>query len=390
MENKTSIIIIDKTEESLERILKLLKNISDIEILQTSTDIEEIKYFIKQKTPHIIIMGPSFSLNDIEYFQKVNGTSFGLLKTILFTKDTSPEAFKKAMRLNIFDIIEFPFSYNDLKESLNRAKVAITESTVGGAHVLAKKPVDSEKPYRNIMVFGTKGGSGKSFIAANLAIDLHKKSKKNVVLADLNHASGDIALMLDTYPKHTTYDISSIIQQLDQEMLNSFLTPHSSGIKILPAPINPTHAESVTAKVTLKIMDILTYISDYIVIDTPGFFAEDILAILDKVDVLCMVASMEIPSIKSLKVALEVLEQLKFPKEKIVIIVNRANSKVGLTWDEIENTISAKINITIPSDRIVPMTINMGKPVILNNPNSPVSKNINKLTKLIMGMDKAK
>ena len=120
------------------------------------------------------------------------------------------------------------------------------------------------------------------------------------------------------------------------------------------------------------------------VIDAPSNFSENTLALLEKIDFLCMVASMDVPSIKNLKVSLEVVDQLKFPEENILIIINRANTKVGITIDEIEDTLKRKIDITIPSDRLVPLTINQGNPIISVYPKSAVSKSINKLTKYLI------
>ncbi|MHB1347536.1 MAG: nucleotide-binding protein, partial [Candidatus Humimicrobiaceae bacterium] len=329
MEDKTKIILMDKSESSLEATNRLLKNISGIEIIQTSTNIDDLKSFIADKIPTLVLIGPTYTLDDIQNFKISYGAGFGFLKIILFVKESSPDIFKKAIKQNIFDVIEFPFNYNDLKESLTRAKLALSESSNEISGLPGDMTNIDQNDCKTIMIFGTKGGSGKSFIATNLAIDLQSLTKKNVVLMDLNYQSGDIALLLNIVPKHTIFDITSIIDQLDQEMLATFLTPFGSGLKVLPAPINPTQAESISSKATSKIINTLRKICDFLVIDTPATFSEDILYQLEKVDYLCMVASMEVPSIKSMKVALEVLGQLKFPKEKTIIIINRANTKVG-------------------------------------------------------------
>jgi pilus assembly protein CpaE len=97
-----------------------------------------------------------------------------------------------------------------------------------------------------------------------------------------------------------------------------------------------------------------------------------------------MIASMDVPSIKNLKVSLEVVDQLKFPPEKILLIINRANTKVGITKEEIEDTLKRKIDISIPSDRLVPLSINQGNPLMTVYPRSSVGKNINKLTKYLI------
>ncbi|MBA7688079.1 hypothetical protein ES703_96555 [subsurface metagenome] len=190
--------------------------------------------------------------------------------------------------------------------------------------------------------------------------------------------------MLNLFPKHTVYDIMSVVDQLDSEMLNSFLTTHSSGVKVLPAPIDPTQDEAISTKTTKKILDILSDFNDYIVIDTPSSFSDNVLLILEETDCLCMITGMDVPSIKNLKITLQLLEQLKFPPEKIFLILNRADTKVGITIDEIKKTIGRRnIDITIPSNRVVPLSVNKGVPVVTDAPRSSVSQSIHKLTNLL-------
>ena len=379
-----SITLIDKTEESIEKINRLLKNISDFEITQSSTSIDTLGALMLEKAPAIVLIGPLYTLVDIENLLKTQSQGLGTVKVILFTNEQSSNIFKKAIKLNIFDVLEFPFNYLDMKESMNRAKTAIKEAA-GEKNIASDEESGlKSKISKNIMFFSSKGGTGKSFIATNVAIDLYNQTKKRVVLVDLNYQSGDVALILDIIPRHTFFDITSILNQLDADMLSSYLTQHSSGIKILPAPVNPTQSESISTKATIKILDTLSKICDYMVIDSPPNFSENTLALLEKIDFLCMVASMDVLSIKNLKVSLEVVEQLKFPYEKILLIINRANTKVGITTEEIESTLMRKIDIAIPSDRLVPLTINQGNPIINGHPKSAVSKSINRLTKHII------
>jgi len=378
------ITLIDKTEESIERVSRLLRNLSDLEIGQTSTSLDDLRSLMLEKIPAIVLVGPLYTLVDLENLLKTSGQGAGLVKIILFTSEQSSNIFRKAIKINIFDVLEFPFNYGDMKEAISRARVAIKEITGEKDIPQTEETRAKNKISKNIMIFSSKGGTGKSFVATNLAIDLYNQTKKRVALVDLNFQSGDIALILDMVPRHTFYDITSIINQLDTEMLSSFLTLHSSGVKILPAPVDPTQSESISTKATVKVLDTLAKICDYMVIDAPSNFSENTLALLEKIDFLCMVASMDVPSIKNLKVSLEVVDQLKFPEENILIIINRANTKVGITTAEIEDTLKRKIDITIPSDRLVPLTINQGNPIVSIYPKSAVSKSINKLTKYLI------
>ncbi len=383
---KIPVVIIDRKEDSIEKLASLLGNISELDIIQKSKSINDLEILLQEDSPVLVFLGPNYQLDDIEDILKTYSIELRVVKLILLTNKTSAELLKKAIKLNVHDVMEFPFTQDELKDSIRRA-----ESIFINAFAVKTGKEEKEGDYgkaekKKIMVYSTKGGSGKSFIAVNLAIALRNQSKKEVALFDISYQFGDVALMLNLYPRHTVYDLVSVMDQLDGDMLKSFLTPHDSGVKVLPAPIDPSQDESISTRDTIKILKLLAGITDFIILDTPSTFSNTILSTIDEVDYLCMVASMDVPSIKNLKISLQVLEQLNFPKEKIFLILNRAGSKVGITLDEIEKTINRKIDIAIPSHRIVPLTVNKGIPVIIDSPRSAVSKSINRLAKLLLNV----
>lgn len=381
---KVPIAIIDKEKGNIERVSSLLENLTEIEIIQTSTSLEDLELLFQEKLQTLVLLGPAYKLEDAQKLLRNYSTSLRYVKVILLVGKTSTSLLREAIKLNIHDVLEFPFTYHDLNESIKRVKDIFKEILAEQTGVPEEKAALVKKGAKKITVLGTKGGSGKSFIATNLAIDLANLLKKRVTLFDLNYQFGDVALMLNLFPKHTVYDIMSVIDQLDSEMLNSFLTTHSSGVKVLPAPIDPTQDEAISTKTTKKILDILSDFNDYIVIDTPSSFSDNVLLILEETDCLCMITGMDVPSIKNLKITLQLLEQLKFPPEKIFLILNRADTKVGITIDEIKKTIGRRnIDITIPSNRVVPISVNKGVPVVTDAPRSSVSKSIHKLTNLL-------
>jgi len=380
---KVPIAIIDKEKGNIERVSSLLENLTEIEIIQTSTSLEDLELLFQEKLQTLVLLGPAYKLEDVQKLLQNYSTSLRYVKVILLVGKTSTSLLKEAIKFNIHDVLEFPFTYHDLNESVKRAKDIFKEILAEQTGIPEEKVAPVKKGAKKITIFSTKGGLGKSFIATNLAIDLANLLKKKVALFDLNYQFGDVALMLNLFPKHTVYDIMSVIDQLDSEMLNSFLTTHSSGVKVLPAPIDPTQDEAISNKTTKKILDILSDFNDYIVIDTPSSFSDNVLLILEETDYLCMITSMDVPSIKNLKITLQLLEQLKFPPEKIFLILNRADTKVGITIDEIKKTIGRSIDVTIPSNRVVPISVNKGVPVVTDAPRSSVSQSIHKLTNLL-------
>ncbi len=370
--SKTPVAIIDKELNNIDKVSYLLEKFSDVNIIRTSTSLDDLKVLLERKVPCLVWMGPSYELEDIEPLLKIYYNSLDITRIVLLAREMSADLLKRALQLNVYDVLKIPFSYNDIKETMKRSETSM------------ETDAENEKAApKRITVFGTKGGVGKSFLAVNLAVGLIAADKKRVSLIDTNYQFGDIALMLDLHPKYSIYDILPVLEQLDPKVLESFLTTHSSGIKVLPAPLDISKSTGINTEVTIKILDNLSRISDYVVIDTSSYFSDDVLNIFRDTDYLFIITSKDTPSIKNLKIALQLLEQLKFPRENIWIVLNRADSKVGITLEEIEETIQRRIDVAIPSDRIVPITVNKGIPVILDVPRSPVTKSIKKLIRII-------
>jgi len=381
--DKTQIIIIDREINNINKISNVLGKFSDIEVAESSTSLDDLETLLTKKISSLVLIGPSYKLEDIEELLKTYYMSLRLTKIILIVRETSAELLKKAIKLNIYDVLEIPFSYNDIKDTIKRAGENI--ETHIGANITSKAVIP-----KRITIFGTKGGVGKSFLAANLAVALMDKNKKKVSLIDTNYQFGDIALMLNLQPKYSVYDIIPVIEELDFNMLDSFLITHSSGVRVLPAPLDISRGSGIKTEMTMKILDVLSRMSDYTIVDTSSYFSDDVLNIFKDTDYLCIISSKDTPSIKNLKIALQILEQLKFPKENIYIILNRADSKVGITIEEIEETIQRKVDVAIPSDRIVPISVNKGIPVVMGSPKSPVAKSIYKLIKILTEARKIK
>jgi pilus assembly protein CpaE len=370
--SKTPVAIIDKELNNIDKVSYLLEKFSDVDVIRTSTSLDELRMLLEKRVPCLVWMGPAYTLEDIEPLLRDYYNRLDITRIVLLVREMSADLLKKALQLNVYDVLKIPFSYNDIKETMKRSESK------------AEAGVENEKPApKRITVFGTKGGVGKSFLAVNLAVGLMATDKKRVSLVDTNYQFGDIALMLDLHPKYSIYDIIPVLEQLDPKVLESFLTIHSSGIKVLPAPLDISKSTGINIEATMKILDNLSRISDYVVIDTASYFSDDILNIFRDTDYLCIITSKDTPSIKNLKIALQLLDQLKFPRENIWIVLNRADSKVGITLEEIEETIQRKIDVAIPSDRIVPITVNKGIPVIMDVPRSQVTKSIKKLIKII-------
>jgi pilus assembly protein CpaE len=365
---KIPIVVIDKENSSIQKITDSLKSKLDTAGIKFSVNLKDFEIMLDKKEPVIVLIGPLFKIEDIEDILINRKNVLNFVKVILLVSEISSDLLKKAIKLNIHDVLEFPFVSNDIKDSINRV-VPLFE---GGIDLKES----SNRKSKKIMFLSAKGGAGSTFLAINTAIALKNLSKKEVVLFDLKYQLGDVALMLNLYPKNTIFDLIPSINKLDPEMVDVFLTKHSTGVKVLPSPIDPTQGESINSDISIKILNSLTKISDFIIIDSPFGFSDLVVSFLENMEKVFIVATKDVPSIKNLKIYLQILEKLKFPEKNTSVILNRADSKVEFELADIEKTIKRKIDIKVPSDRIVPISINKGNPVITSSPKSPVSLNI--------------
>ena len=237
---------------------------------------------------------------------------------------------------------------------------------------------------RIITVFSPKGGTGKTVTATNLATSFAKYAGKRTLLLDLDLQFGDAAIMLGIEPEKTIQDLVVAPGELDPEKLAGYTTRHSSGLDVLPAPIRPEDAELVTEQKLSRLLEVAKESYDVIVVDTSPFFHGPMLATLDRTDDLLLVCGLDVPTIKNVRLSLQTLQLLSFPTERIRIILNRANSNVGMKRGEVEAALEAKIRFEVPSDRAVPLAVNRSNPAVLSDPKADFSRAMREMAKALL------
>jgi pilus assembly protein CpaE len=332
--------------------------------------------------PFVLVLGPSCSL-----VPGVTGAE-GLMArrpdvgAILIADDLSTEVFQRAMRSGVRDVLGSPVDTGQLNEAVRRVA-----STIGAARstvaTVVNSPLPDQEPAapgRVITVFSTKGGAGKSVLAANLGVILAQRADGPVALVDADLQFGDIAVMLKLAPQHTIVDAVASYERLDQGFLESLLATHQpSGLKVLPAPLEPAFADQIGAEQMNTIINLLRSFCSYVVVDTPAYFNDVVLGLIEESDDVLLVAGMDIPNIKNVKIGLQTLRLLNTPMNKIHLILNRANSKVKLEVSEVERTLQVKADALIPSDVVVPQSVNKGTPVVIDAPRSSIAKSLEQL-----------
>src|SRR4051812_35283813 len=301
---------------------------------------------------------------------------------ILIAEELTTDVFQRAIRSGVRDVLAAPVDTAQLGEAVRRVEEAI------GAHRVSvpEQPVETDGSLgRVITVFSTKGGAGKSVVASNLGVSLAMRTDKPVVLVDADLQFGDIAVMLKLAPQHTIVDAISSMDRLDAGLVQNLLAVHPpSGLKVLPAPLEPAYADQISADDVTNIVDILRTFCAYVVIDTPSYFDDKVLNLIEMSDDVLLVAGMDIPNIKNVKIGLQTMRLLSTPMSKIHLVLNRANSKVKLDVSEVERTLQVKAEVLVPSDVVVPQSVNKGTPVVLDAPKAGVSRALEQLADLFV------
>ncbi len=325
----------------------------------------------------VVVASPSQTASDATELAASLREAGSDTAVLIVSDPADAELLRAALKAGVRDVL----SSADGAEALGAAVLAADEA-VRRRRPSAEAPGDggTAKLGTTISVFSPKGGVGKSVLATNLGVALSALDR-STILVDLDLQFGDVAVMLQLPPERTIFDAAQAFDRLDEEMLSGFLVTHDSGLRALLAPVRPEDAESVTAGRIAQILSMLRMMADVVVIDTPASLSDVVLTALENSDVILAVATMDVPSVKNTKVALEKLEQLGFDKDAVRLVLNRSDSRVGLVPREIEKAVSGRIVAHIPSDRLVPRCVNLGVPVVTDSPRSAVARSIQTLAR---------
>ncbi len=334
--------------------------------------------------PALLVLGPSQATPEV--FDRVGA----LIKAtpgvgaVIVVEHLSLALMRIALRAGVGDAIELSTIETHLPDVLGElalrleAELASPPANYGAGRIARRRAFVST-------VFSPKGGVGKSVTAVNLATALARASGDPVVVLDLDLQFGDVSAMLRLQPAHTFTDAVSAGDLLDETLLRSFLARHEkTGVSVLAAPTSPSEADRVDAAAMLRVLDILRGMFAHVVIDTPPHLSEVVLQAVAESDLVGFVVEMDVPSVKSARLGLQAFELLQLPMSKVVLLLNRADSKVHLKPDHIERVLEMKVDIALPSDAAVPQSINQGVPLLLQYPRSQYAAQINQLARLVL------
>jgi pilus assembly protein CpaE len=235
-----------------------------------------------------------------------------------------------------------------------------------------------------ITVIGPKGGTGKTLTACNLAVALAKLQSRPIVL-DLDLQFGDVGLALGLRPDRTIYDLATSAGSLDGEKVDSFVSVHESGATALLAPIRPDHAGAITPGFLQELFAILRARYDFVIVDTPPAFSPELIAALDESSHLCVVGMLDALSLKDTKIGFETLSRMGRDPAGITLVLNRADTNIGITDDDVERLLGRRPDILVPSDVAIPRAITHGRAIVEAEPRSGAARAYVQLAEQFVG-----
>lgn len=238
-----------------------------------------------------------------------------------------------------------------------------------------------------ICVFGVKGGIGKTTLSTNLAASIAVESKQRVVLVDLDLQFGDVALMMNTPPEKTILDVVEALHTLDSDLVDGFLAKHSSGVRVLPAPVHVDGSEQITGDHVRKVLGELASVYDYVILDTPGGLNETVLAALDMSNLILLVTTPEFLCVKRTKACLDLMRQWQYSEEKVKLVINKANGRSGANPEDIVGVLRYPAFWKLPLDPAADSVIGPGGLVVQDRTKAraEMARSIFDLTRKILG-----
>ncbi|NJD29823.1 MAG: MinD/ParA family protein [Chloroflexi bacterium] len=391
MTDRIKVLIVDDIAETRDHLSKLLGFEADIEVVGAAAGGQEAVDLATGLQPNVVLMDINMpGMDGITATERL-AAAVPTAAVVMMSVQGEADYLRRSMLAGAREFLVKPFSSDELTASIRQVWARERDKLSRIVPVMAGHdggPENDGELGTVVAVFSPKGGVGRTTIAVNLAVAAAALGKR-VALVDASFQFGDVGVLLNLNPRNKSIaDLAAELQagEGDAESLQSFMVAHSSGIRVLLAPPTPEQAELVGPTEIKRALVRLRPEADLIVVDCPSSFNEPTLAVLDEADLVLTVLTLEITSVKNMRLFLEVADQLGYPPDKVRLVLNRADSTLGIRVADVEQSIGRKVDHTIVSDgRSVVYALNRGVPFYLSNREAQVSHDIGRLAAALAG-----
>jgi pilus assembly protein CpaE len=390
--DKIRVLIVDDIAETRENIRKLLQFETNIEVVGTAKSGREAIQLSQEMAPDVVLMDINMpDMDGIAATEEIRKKAPATMVVILSVQGDQ-NYMRRAMLAGARDFLTKPPNPDELtaairragavaREERNKRSLAYVTLNGGGTQPLVGPRVIHGKV---IMVYSPKGGTGCTTLAVNLALALHNDETR-VLLVDANMQFGDVAVFLNEQGKNTILDLTPRADELDPDIVEEVMIKHAaSGLHILAGPSRPENAEKVTTAQFMKVLQYLRQLFAYIVVDTCSYLNDVTLAVLDDSDVVVLVTTQDIPSIKDGRLFLDLMATMGIPLDRVAFVMNRFDKRIAITPEKVAENLKLELAAVIPLDeRVVIPSVNRGVPFVLDNKMQPSARGVFTLAEVL-------
>ena len=372
---KVRVLIVDDIPETRENLRKLLFFESDVEVVGAANCGEEGIALAGQLKPDIVLMDINMPGVDGITATEAITQQMPSVQVVMMSVQGETDYLRRSMQAGAREFLIKPFSGEDLVSAIRRTyevglsrRHMVPVATVPSGPVYPGRPTVATEQGRVVTVFSPKGGSGCSTLAINLAIALHQlRQGAKVALVDSSLQFGDVAVLLNLQATRSIVDLVPHVDEIDNDLIDTVLVAHASGVRALLAPPHPELADRVGPSLVEKALNMLRGLYTYIVVDTASTMSDVTLSVLDAADRIVLVATPDIPAIKDAKLFFEVTDALEYPASKTVLILNKADPHCSIRAEDIQSSVKHPVVVQIPLDEhTTTLAANQGVPYMVN------------------------
>jgi len=382
---KIRVVIVDDVSETRENVKKLLQFEADVDVVGIARTGKEAIQISQELSPDVVLMDINMpDMDGIAATEAIRARQ-PAVQVVILSVQSDQNYMRKAMLVGARDFLTKPPMGDELISAIRRAgdmarieksksaqvQAIPTSSNMGGM-------AGPRGPKGKIIsIYSPKGGVGCTTLAVNLALTLNN-SDTRVALVDGNLQFGDVAVFINEQGKNTILDLAPRSEELDPEIVEDVMVKHpGSGLHILAAPARPEHAEKVSSSQFSALLEYLSQMYAYVIVDTATFLTDVTLAAIDLSDLVVLVTTQDIPSIKNCRLFLDLLQTLGVERTRILFVMNRYDKRINITPERVAENLKQEVTLAIPLDEATATkAVNRGVPFVLDSKNQPVSRGI--------------
>ena len=393
----SKILVLDRGDTLAEQIRGLSDRFDEAPKITSCTRIGAVGEVLEEDGPFdVLVAGPSLGTRSGLARLRIIAEELPEMRMVLAFSRRPDASLRDIVRTGAVDLLQLPVEDADMVEALERAASLARQAPEPSVieTVATPEPESLEpRPNRPGIVYtisSATGGCGKTFYATNLAWFLHKWTGKSVCIVDLDLQFGEVSTALRLRPKYTIFDA---LQREDadesdlQAHIEEYMVVHDTGVHVLAAPRDPSEADRITPPDVTRILEAVRNRFDYVLVDTPPALAETVLAAFDLSDLLYVMATLDLPSVRNMSVFLSTLDRLRIETDNLRLVLNKAEDDVGIDIDQVTKLFPQGFESILPYAKEVSRSINLGMPVMAASPDAEISRLMAGGMKLVLPAD---